>query len=393
MSDRNKITVPIARVALSREDINSVLEPLSTGWLVQGPKVKAFEDGWSDFTGASKSIAVTSCTSGLHLALLALGVGPGDEVIVPAFTWVSSANVVEHVGATVVFCDIDLLSFNIDPVELEKKISSNTKAIIAVHLFGMPADMDLILELADIYSIAVVEDAACGFGARYKGRHVGVFGDAGVFSFHPRKALTTGEGGMVTTNQPLLDEKLRKLRDHGAGLSDLQRHNGPAPYLLADHDCAGFNCRLTDIQASLGLAQLTRASDILAERKNIARRYAEAFQQLDWLRVPQSSDVFHHGYQSFPCLLCPDDGVRGVPKNNIRRNSWMQKLFEAGVSTRPATHAVHMLSFYAKKYNLIPNHYPNAFVANDTSVSLPLFNGLTERELEHVIDVVSTVPF
>ena len=198
MSEAGKLNVPIARTALEKNEIESVLGPLSSGWLVQGPKVREFEEKWSAFTGAAHSIAVTSCTSALHLSLVALGIGPGDEVIVPAFTWISTANVVEHCGAKPVFCDIDLETFNIDAKAAAAVVTDRTKAIIPVHLFGLCADMDAVAALAKTHGLAVVEDAACGFGARIGGRHAGTFGDTGCFSFHPRKAITTGEGGMVT---------------------------------------------------------------------------------------------------------------------------------------------------------------------------------------------------
>ena len=192
--------VPIARTCLLEDEIEAVLDPIRSGWLVQGPKVKEFEGKWSVFTGAPHSAAVTSCTSGLHLALSAAGIGSGDEVIVPAFTWISTANVVEHTGATVMFCDIDLSTFNIDTKKLEGLISEKTKAIIPVHLFGLAADMGEVNRIAERYGLFVLEDAACGFGATLNGQHVGFMGDAGVFSFHPRKAITTGEGGMVTSS-------------------------------------------------------------------------------------------------------------------------------------------------------------------------------------------------
>ena len=221
--------VPIARTGLTEEEIQSVLEPLQSGWLVQGPKVQKFEQAWSDFTGAEHSIAVTSCTTALHLSLAALGFGPGDEAIVPAFTWISTANVVEHLGGKVVFADIELETFNIDPKGIEELITPRTKAILPVHLFGLAADMEKIIAIARRHNLWVIEDAACGFGATIKGQHVGTMGNTGCFSFHPRKAITTGEGGMITTDDKDLASRLRILRDHGASLSDLQRHLGPKP--------------------------------------------------------------------------------------------------------------------------------------------------------------------
>jgi len=385
------LNIPIARTNLLDSEINSVLEPLQSGWLVQGPKVKEFEDKWSDFTGASNSIAVTSCTSGLHLSLAASGFRPGDEAIVPAFTWISTANVVEHLGGKVVFCDIDLKTFNIDIAQIESKITERTKAILPVHLFGLPADMDPIITLAKKHKLFVVEDAACGFGAKYKGRHVGTFGNTGCFSFHPRKAITTGEGGMVTTNDGELAEKIKRLRDHGASMTDLQRHLGARPYLLADHPDAGYNQRMTDLQAALGSAQMDRANVIVSERQTLAKKYDEAFADLDWLRTPFRHLDYEHGYQSYPCIFMPNEiSLESVKKINDQRNHWMDDLQKSGISTRPATHAVHMLSFYKEKYNLMPEDFPNAYAADHCSISLPLFHGMLEHEQMQVIELVSS---
>jgi perosamine synthetase len=383
------MNIPIARTSLLDSEIQSVMAPLCSGWLVQGPKVREFEDKWSAFTGVKHSIAVTSCTTGLHLSLAGLGVQPGDEVIVPAFTWISTANVVEHLGAKVVFCDVDLETFNLDVNQLTSLVTSKTKAILPVHLFGMAADMEFINTFARQYNLWVVEDAACGFGSRYHGQHVGTFGDTGVFSFHPRKAITTGEGGMITTQDDHLATKLRRLRDHGAAMSDLQRHLGARPYLLADHLDAGYNQRMTDLQAALGSAQMDRAQSIVQERQALAKRYDQAFASLSWLRTPVHQQGYEHGYQSYPCLFQPKsitpDSIAYV---NEKRNEWMDQLQKAGISTRPATHAVHMLTFYRDKYGLKPSDFPNAFAANDCSISLPLFHGMTNAEQDYVIEQV-----
>jgi perosamine synthetase len=382
--------VPIARTSLTLDEINSVLGPLHSGWLVQGPHVKSFEEKWSDFTRASHSLAVTSCTSGMHLAIAALGLGPGDEVIVPAFTWISTANVIEHQGATPIFCDIDLETFNIDVSQIEQHITNRTVGIMPVHLFGLAADMRSIMAIAKKYELWVVEDAACGFGATYGGQHVGNFGNAGAFSFHPRKAITTGEGGMVTTNDSSLAAKIQQLRDHGAVISDLQRHLGPKPYLLADHLYAGYNQRMTDIQGALGSAQMDRAQTIVEERRGVAGEFGKAFGDLGWLRTPIVPDGYGHGYQSYPCLFQPNEAVNPAKVDyvNVARNNWMEALQRAGVSTRPSTHAIHMLSFYAEKYRLKPEDFPNARAANDCSISLPLFHGMTNKDKAHVINTV-----
>lgn len=391
------INIPIARTHLTEEEIQSVLEPLRTGWLVQGPKVKEFEELWSDFTGSKESIAVTSCTAGLYLSLAALGFGPGDEAIVPAFTWISTANVVEHLGGKVIFADIDLRSFNIDINSIEKLITKRTKVILPVHLFGLAAEMDKIIKIAKKYKLFVIEDAACGFGSKINGQHTGTFGNTGCFSFHPRKAITTGEGGMITTSDQDLATKIRCLRDHGAMISDLQRHLGPKPFLLADHPEAGHNFRMTDLQGALGSKQMQRSNKIILERKNVAQKYDEAFKNINWIQTPFVPKNCEHGYQSYPCLLEPDlfnEKNKDILFKNIslinkKRNEFMERLLGFGISTRPATHAVHMLSYYRKKYNLNPQDFPNAYIANECSISFPLFHGMSSGEQDYVIDKVS----
>ena len=383
-------SVPIARTNLNEDEIASVLGPLRSGWLVQGPQVKSFEEKWCAFTGSPYSLAVTSCTTGMHLAVVALGLKPGDQVIVPAFTWISTANVIEHQGATPVFCDIDLETFNIDVAQIEGLITERTVGIMPVHLFGLAADMDPIMTIAIKNGLWVIEDAACGFGATYNGQHVGYFGNAGVFSFHPRKAITTGEGGMFTSSDGVLATKVQQLRDHGAVMSDLQRHLGPKPYLLADHIYAGYNQRMTDIQGALGNKQMDRATAIVEERRGIAAEFDAAFAHLDWLRTPKAPEGYGHGYQSYPCIFRPE--VTSDPYQlaavNAARNRWMEALQVAGISTRPATHAVHMLTYYAEKYDLCPEDFPNARVANDCSISLPLFHGMTDTDKTHLINTV-----
>ena len=396
MTSTPPMKVPIARTGLTESEMLSVLEPLRSGWLVQGPKVREFEQAWCAFTGAENSIAVTSCTTALHLSLAALGFGPGDEAIVPAFTWISTANVVEHLGGKVVFADINLGSFNIDHAGIEALITPQTKAILPVHLFGLAVDMDAINAIARRHGLWVVEDAACGFGATFQGRHVGTMGNTGCFSFHPRKAITTGEGGMITTNDANLAERLRRLRDHGAAMSDLQRHLGSKPYLLADHPEAGYNQRMTDLQAALGTSQMQRADSIVAERRRLAAIYDAAFADLDWLQTPVAPAGFSHGYQSYPCMFEPKQVRQALKTGNQqqlnavhqRRNAWMESLQLKGVSTRPATHAVHTLSYYRDKYQLSPQQFPAAQAANDCSISLPLFHGMLAEEQQHVIDVV-----
>tara|TARA_Y100001970_G_C14255375_1_gene874965 strand:- start:4581 stop:5759 length:1179 start_codon:yes stop_codon:yes gene_type:complete len=381
--------VPIAKTKLTVEEYNIISQPLKNGWLVQGEFVRDFENKFSEFTGIKNSIAVTSCTTALHLSLSALGFKKDDEAIVPAFTWISTANVVEHLGGKVVFCDIDLKTFNIDVEKIESLITPKTKAIIPVHLFGLPAEMNKILQLAEKYNLFVIEDAACGFGSEYHGQHVGSFGKTGCFSFHPRKAITTGEGGMITTNDDNFAEKLRSMRDHGASITDHQRHHGAKPYLLADYPFAGFNYRMTDIQASIGSTQMERAKVIIDERRKIGLEYNLKFKDLNFFQLPFENNDFLHSYQSYPCIY----DIKRISLGKIKsiknqRNLFMDNLQKDGVSTRPATHAVHMLKYYSRKYGCKPEDYPNARIANDCSISLPLYNGLKKEEQNYVVQKI-----
>ncbi|MBX2990047.1 MAG: DegT/DnrJ/EryC1/StrS family aminotransferase [Bacteroidetes bacterium] len=387
------MNIPIAKTVFSDADLEAILKPLKSGWVVQGPLVKEFEEKWSQFTGAKHSIATSNCTTALHLSLAALGIGQGDEVIVPAFTWVASANAVESLGAKPVFCDINLATFNIEPRQIETKITSRTKAIMPVHLFGLAADMDEIPDIARRHNLLIVEDAACGFASRYKGVHVGNFGTTGCFSFHPRKAITTGEGGMITTNDATLAGKLRAMRDHGATTSDHQRHLGSKPYLLPDFPYLGFNYRLTDIQASIGSSQMDRAQDIHRLRTEIAARYDVLLAGIPWLRKPFAAEAFVHGYQAYVCLFQPEPVTTdNVSEINRLRNSFMEYLQEHGVSTRPGTHGVHMLAHYSQKYSLMPDDFPNAWIADQCSIAFPLFANMSNSEFDLIRSVVSDYP-
>src|SRR5438034_1799804 len=248
--------IPITKPVFDESDLASILEPLKSGWVVQGRFVKEFEDRFAAMTKSPHAVATSSCTTALHIAMAALGVKRGDEVLVPAFTWIATPNCVEYMGARPVFVDVDLETFNIDVHQIEQHITPRTRGIIPVHLFGLSADMDPIMDIARKHGLFVVEDAACGFDSWYRGIHVGTFGDIGAFSFHPRKAITTGEGGMITTQSGPLDALARTLRDHGASRSDLERHQQQYSFLLAHYRHVGFNYRMTDLQGALGVAQM-----------------------------------------------------------------------------------------------------------------------------------------
>ncbi len=380
MPDRQ---IQISLPSTGDEEWNAVRGPLESGWLTQGPQVAEFERRFAKRHDARHALAVTSCTTGLHLVLAGLGVGPGDEVIVPAFTWVATANVVLYCGATPVLADVDPLTFNIDPTDIAHRVTGRTKAVIVVHLFGLCADMDSIRQVVP-EDIPIIEDCACAAGATYKGRPAGTLGTAGVFSFHPRKSITTGEGGMVTTNDSSLAEVCDQLRNHGASVSEETRHRGPRPYLLPDFNLLGFNYRMTDLQGAVGLVQLTKLDAFIAEREKWARFYADKLSHIPWLRMPSFPVDGQHAWQSFVTFVDPE-------RSPMPRNGIMEKLQDAGISTRPGTHAVHMLGYYADRYGFRPDDYPGARASNDQSMAIPLHNRMTADDYEYVVSALTSL--
>jgi dTDP-4-amino-4,6-dideoxygalactose transaminase len=379
------MAIPITKPFFGPEELQAVQRPLESGWVVQGPFTQQFEEKFAVFTGSRYAIATSSCTTALHIAVAMLGLQPGDEVIVPAFTWVSTANVVEYMGAKPVFCDIDLHTFNIDPQHLAALITPRTVGMIPVHLFGLCADMQAVLDIARQHHLWVVEDAACALGAWYHGSHAGTLGDVGCFSFHPRKSVTTGEGGMITTARDDLGRLARALRDHGASRSDLTRHEGKAAFLLAEYNHLGFNYRMTDIQGALGCVQMDRAKWILAERARRALLYDDILTEIEWLETPRVPEGYIHGYQAYVCLFRPaEPTVNNVEQLHQRRNRLMMRLEAKGIATRQGTHAPVILGYYAEKYGLHPAQFPRAYLADRLSLTLPLYVQMTEAEQAEV---------
>jgi perosamine synthetase len=378
--------VPITKPVIGEAEARAIQAPLETGWVVQGPHVSEFERRFTDYVGIDHSVATTSCTAALHVAVATLGLLPGDEVIVPAFTWVSTANVVEYMGATPRFCDVDLETFNIDPSRVEDLIGERTVGIIPVHLFGLCAEMGPIGRTARDHGLWIVEDAACAFGAWQDGRHAGTFGEAGAFSFHPRKSITTGEGGMLTTDDPKRAELARTLRDHGADQSDLSRHGSPRGFLLSDFNHLGYNYRMTDLHGALGCAQMDRADEILDERRRLAARYDEALAEIDWLATPRVPEGNVHGYQSYVCLFGEGPSYAASEELHERRNDVMLDLEQRGIATRQGTHAVVTTGYYSRKYGLRPEDYPAAVIAERLSIALPLYPGLAESDQDLVVE-------
>lgn len=372
--------INITEPSFDETEIEMVRAALGSKWVTQGPMTERFEALIAANQKAAFAMACTSCTAALHLATMALDLKPEDEVIVPAFTWITSAHSAEYVGARAVFADIDLATFNIDPKALEAAITPRTKAVVAVHLFGLAAPMDEIRAVCAPRGIRIIEDAACAIATTYKGEPVGAMGDLGCFSFHPRKVVTTGEGGAVTTNDPALAAAVRSLRNHGAtGLppADAEPHG---PWTMANFDRIGYNLRLSDIQAAVGVAQMGKLERLVADRRATAKRYTEMLYGVNDLILPVAGEVEGHTYQSYVIRLA--EGGRK------RRNAVMSAMALAEMQSRPGTHAVHRQGYYREKYGLKAEHFPNAVTAEDTTITLPLVPFMRSSDQERVVEIV-----
>jgi len=375
--------IPIASPLVGSEEIEEIANSVRSGWLTQGPKVLEFEKRFADLHGTNFALATTSCTSALYLILRSFGIGPGDEVIVPSFTWVATANVVVQCGATPVFADVDTGTFNIEPQKVKKLISEHTKAVIPVHLFGLCVDIDSLKKTLPS-EVLIVEDAACAVGSSYANAPAGSLGDAAAFSFHPRKLITTGEGGMVTTDNEELAEKIRVMMNHGASVSEETRHAGNKPYILPEFKDLGFNFRMTDLQGSLGLVQLNRLEKIVAERRQLASYYNKFFENIDWIRTPSISEESEHTWQSYVLYIDP----KKAPKS---RDEIMEYLHGLGIATRPGTHAVHMLGFYVEKFGFKPSDFPNSRDCYENTLAIPMHNHMSKSDCEHVVYSLSSI--
>ncbi len=385
--------IPITKAMFDHAEKEAIIKPLETGWVVQGPNVKTFEEKFAAFTKTPYAQALSNCTTALHLGLLVMKIGPGDKVIVPSFTYVASANAVEYTGADVVFCDIDLSTFNINTHHLEQLLKNDPaiKAIMPVHLFGLCADMPAIMALADQYQVQVIEDAACAFDAWIGNQHAGTFGTCGCFSFHPRKSITTGEGGMLITHNAEFAQSISQLKDHGASKSDLTRHKEKGGSLLPDFKMRGYNYRMTDLQGALGVAQIQKASQIMSGRRRIAKLYDHALQSIPQLLIPTSPDHYQHGYQSYVCLFQGNEKlthltIEKIDRLNAQRNSFMQALEEKEIATRQGTHAVHTLTYYADRYQHKPHDFLMSYAADRLSITLPVYADMTDEEFNYVIE-------
>jgi perosamine synthetase len=372
-----RLTVP----TIEEEDLQAVREVLASGYLVQGPRVAAFEQAVADYVGTKYAVAVSNCTAALHLALLALGTRPGDLVIVTAYSFIATANVIELCGAQPVFVDIQPDTFNLDPNCLEgvlkrlmttSETARRVKAVLPVHTFGQMADMPAILDLAGQYDLPVIEDAACALGATLHGRQAGTWGVVGCFSFHPRKAITTGEGGIVVTNDAALARRLRALRNHG------QDPDAPSP----DFIMPGFNYRTTEFQAALGLTQMAKLDRIIAARRRLAVHYDELLQGVP-VQVPATAPGSRPVYQSYVVLL-PEQVA-------TRRAEIIARLREQGIETAIGTWHMPMATYFRTRYDYKAGDFPVADQVFARSLTLPLYENLLTSQQEEVVDILSTL--
>lgn len=364
--------IPITRPCVGEEEAAAAAKAVLSGWLSQGARVQEFEGAVAEYTGARYAVATSNCTTALHLALIAAGVGPGDEVICPSFSFIATANAIVHAGGTPVFVDIDPRTYNIDPALVEAAITARTKAIVPVDQIGLAADIPAVMAIAAKHGLKVVEDAAPSLGATAGEGRVGAMSDFTCFSFHPRKSITTGEGGMVTTNDATAAERLQTLRSHGASTSDLSRHTS-GTVAIEEYREVAFNYRMTDIQGAIGVVQVGRLDGILTARRRLAERYATLLANDERLETPFEPTGYRHTYQSYCVRL-----KAGRPRADI-----MADLAAQGIATRRGVMAIHLEPAYRTRYpDLV---LPETERATEETLLLPLFAGMTDDEQDRVV--------
>lgn len=368
----NRLAIPLAKPYFTLTEERRVREVLRSGWVTQGPAVSSFEEAVARYTDAKYAVATTSATTALFLSLYLLGVGPGDEVITPSFTFIASTNVIVHTGATPVFIDIDPATYNIDAGKIENKITKKTKVILSVDQFGLPCDYDQIRRIAKKHGIYHLSDGACALGSLYKGKHVGGLTDITCLSFHPRKVITTGEGGMIVTNRKLFAKKAKILRHHGMSVSDIVRHHSRVP-INESYTEIGFNYRMSDIQAAIGNAQMEKIDSLLRRRAVIAGNYTRVFQDSAEVIPPYVPKDMQPNWQSY---------IIRLRKGN--RDVVMRRLLEDGIATRRGNLAVHQQIAYRGRRN--NNLLPETEKAASQTLALPIFPQITKDEQGYVID-------
>jgi dTDP-4-amino-4,6-dideoxygalactose transaminase len=374
-------TVPVARPSFGADEERAVVEVLRSGWVSQGPRVAEFERRFAQYVGAPEAIAVSSCTTALHLALVAAGIRPGDEVLCPSLSFIATANAIVYAGGKPVFVDIDPFTFNLDPDRVERSITPRTRAVLVVHQIGLPCALREISEVAARRGLVVIEDAACAIGSEYEGKRIGSpYATLACFSFHPRKILTTGEGGMITTADSEAAARLRRLRQHDMNVSDLARHSA-TKVTVESYDEVGYNYRMTDLQAAVGLVQLERLPKMLDRRRALALRYSQRLSALPWLVVPSEPVNCRHNFQSYM--------VRLLANAPASRDQLMQELLNRGVSSRRGIMAIHRERPY--RNGNWDAQLPATNLVTDSAVVLPLFYEMTEEEQDYVIECIEQI--
>lgn len=402
----NKVNkYPVTKPYFDGEELRLISESLDSGWVAQGPKVAAFEKEVALHEGVAEGVATTSCTTALHLAMAAQGLKAGMDAIAPAFTFVATENAITMTGAVPVMVDIDRRTFNLDIDALQKTLEEgylhkdgklvNKKngnilwGIVPVHEFGLCCDIYAVNRIARECHLQVIEDGACALGAKIGETHQGAFGNTSCISFHPRKSITTGEGGMVLTDDAALAKRMRELRTHGSTVSADVRDKAHG-FLLPEFPEAGYNYRMTDIQGAMGLAQIKKLDDIIAQKRTGAASYNELIaKKLPELITPVEPEGYFHTYQSYVCMLNESYlHFSSIEDGGHYRNTLLAKLEEEGIATRQGTHAVHMLGYYKNRFGYLPEDYENAYACDRLSITLPLYAGMTAEDQEYIVDVI-----
>lgn len=380
MNDLFQNQVPLLRPWLGKEEIDAVSEVIASGWICQGNKVDAFENGIANFVGAKFGVATNSCTQALHLCLTIKGVGIGDEVICPSFTCMATANAIHHSGAIPCFADIDEQTYNFNPESVKKVISPKTKAIMLVHQIGQPADIDSFKKIASEFNLLLIEDAATALGAKYKDKYLGANDSTACFSFHPRKMITTGEGGMIVTSDKELVRKAKMLRSTGADSSDLERHHAKGT-LIQNYVAVGYNYRMTDMQAAMGLVQLKKINDIINQRAEQAKVYNNTLSEIEEIEIPFVPKFGVHAYSSYLIRLKKNCGVS--------QKEFLNKMAANGVSCRIGIQPLHFEPFYRNLFGTLS--FPVTEEVAKSTVFLPIFPGMTEKEQSKVIQSIKKI--
>jgi dTDP-4-amino-4,6-dideoxygalactose transaminase len=369
--------IPVAKPYLTEEEAQDAYDTIMSGWITQGPKVNEFEEKFAAYTGAKYAVAVSNCTNALHLSLIVAGIGAGDEVICPSLSYIATANAIAYTGAKPVFADVQPGTYNLDPFDAEQRITIKTKAILLVHQMGMPADIDAFKDLCNRYGLMLIEDAACAAGSSYKNSKIGSHSGLVCFSFHPRKVISTGDGGMITTNREDYYNRLKMLRQHGMTVNDRVRHESKK-LIFEDHVEKGYNYRMTDIQAAVGIRQLEKLDWIVRERRKIAAAYTEALSSLDFLQITRENKDQYFNYQSYCIYLGKESPVD--------RNRLMQQMLDNGIATRKGIMTIHREIAYKDQYKDVSLKISEDL--NDNSIILPLFVPMKSSETEKVIETL-----